>query len=278
VIEPLVIAAVLLSALIHAIWNAQVKTSPDRFATLASIRIVGIAVGAVLAISAPLPKPESWPWLCSAAAMHYVYYYCMLNTYRLGDFGQVYPIARGSAPLVVAVVTLITASEPLPASTLTAIALMSCGIMLLSLSKASFKAVAFALAMGVTIALYSYLSGRGIRLAGSTLAYMGWLEMLASIGLLMMASLPTYRKRVESYIRSNVVTALLAGVLSVGGYIIALWAMSSTVIAGVVALRETSALFGAIIGAYVLKEGFPLRRVFAAVLVVAGVLLLVFFD
>jgi drug/metabolite transporter (DMT)-like permease len=268
--EPLIIALVLCSALVHAIWNAQVKGSGDRFATLVAIRCAGTIFGLTVLPFVPLPAPASWPFLLGAAACHYVYYAFMLNAYRVGEFSQVYPIARGSAPLLVALLTLIFANEALPASTLMAIGLMSAGIALLASGGRGIEPVFYAIGTGVTIAAYSYLSGRGIRLAGNNLSYMASLEVLASVGMVALG-FTAMRKRVIAYLVPQWPTALTAGVLSVGGYMIALWAMTHASIAGVVALRETSALFGALIGAYFMKEGFGARRVLAAALVVIGI-------
>jgi drug/metabolite transporter (DMT)-like permease len=265
-----IIALVLCSAVIHAIWNAQVKGSSDRFATLVAIRCAGTLFGLVVLPFVPWPAAESWPFLLGAAACHYVYYAFMLNAYRVGEFSQVYPIARGSAPLLVALLTLIFANEPLPQSTLLAIGLMSSGIALLASGGRGIEPVLYALGTGVTIATYSYLSGRGIRLAGHPLSYMASLEILASVGMVLLG-FTTMRRRVMAYLVPQWRTAIIAGVLSVGGYAIALWAMTHASIAGVVALRETSALFGALIGAYVLKEGFSGRRIMAACLVVVGI-------
>ncbi len=268
--EPWVIGLVLCSALVHAIWNAQVKGSSDRFATLVAIRCAGIAFGAIILPFVPWPAAASWPYLIGAAACHYVYYAFMINAYRVGEFSQVYPIARGSAPLIVALLTLLFASEALSSSTLLAIALMSAGIVLLASGGRGVEPVLYALGTGVTIAAYSYLSGQGIRLAGNNLSYMASLEVLASIGMIVLG-FTTMRQRVVAYLVPNWKSAVIAGFLSVGGYMIALWAMTQASIAGVVALRETSALFGAFIGAYFMKEGFGIRRIFAAALVVTGI-------
>jgi drug/metabolite transporter (DMT)-like permease len=268
--EPLIIGLVLCSALIHAIWNAQVKGSSDRFATLVAIRCAGIIFGLTVLPFVSWPASASWPFLLGAAACHYVYFGFMLNAYRVGEFSQVYPIARGSAPLLVALLTLVFANEPLPSTTLMAIGLMSAGIALLASGGRGIEPVLYAMGTGITIAMYSYLSGRGIRLAGNNLSYMASLEVLTSVGMVVLG-FTAKRKRVIAYLVAQWPTAIIAGVLSVGGYMIALWAMTHASIAGVVALRETSALFGALIGAYFMKEGFGTRRIMAAALVVIGI-------
>jgi drug/metabolite transporter (DMT)-like permease len=272
----MVYLAVLASAMIHAVWNAMLKSSGDRVITLVAIRCVGLAFGLAVVPFVPLPAPAAWPYLLLAAAIHYVYFWFMIKAYEQGDFSQVYPIARGSAPLIVVVMTLLSATEPIPTKQLIAIGVMTSGLCLLASTKgASVRPVLYALATGASIAAYSYFSGVGIRLSGSRWAYVGWLEVLVSSGMVVWGGL-LLRTRLFSYWQTNWRQGLTAGVLSVGGFLIALWAMSVATIAAVVAVRETSALFGALIGAWVFKEGFAVKRVVAAALVVAGIGVLVF--
>ncbi len=253
----------------------MLKSSGDRLMTMVAIRFVGFVVGVSLVFAMPLPNAAAWPYVLAAASVHYVYFFLLLNAYKVGDFSQVYPIARGSAPLIVALLTVLFAPEPIAPSALIAILIMTVGIMLLSSTKgAGVKPVLFALGTGVTIALYSYLSGVGIRLSGSRWAYVGWLEFLFSLGFVVYG-LTGLRARTMSYWSANWKQGLIAGVLSTGGYMIALWAMSVATIAAVVAMRETSALFGALIGAFVFKEALVTKRIFSAALVVLGIAVLV---
>ncbi len=253
----------------------MLKSSGDRLMTLIAIRCVGFVLGLFLVLTTPLPNPAAWPYVITAGLTHYLYFWFLFNAYKAGDFSQVYPIARGSAPLIVALLTVLFAIEPLAANTIVAIIVMTVGIMLLSSAKgAGFKPVLFALGTGVTIAFYSYLCGVGIRLSGSRWSYIGWLELIYSVGLVTWG-FTGLRDRQLAYWQSHWKQGLTAGVLSVGGYLIALWAMSVATIAAVVAVRETSALFGALIGAVVFKEALATRRIMAAILVVVGIALLV---
>ena len=242
---------------------------------LASIRLVGLLAGLGVAAVVPLPSVESVPFLLAAATVHYAYYALMLNAYRVGDMSQVYPIARGVAPLLVALLAAAFAGELLGPLSALAVLVLSIGIFLLALSGhgANRKAVLFALLTGVAIAGYSFLSGVGIRRSGALLGYIAWLEIATGVG---MASVAYVRRRtvLAAFARTQWRSGLIAGLLSVAGYGIALWAMSVLAMAPVVALRETSVVFAAIIGSVFLREGFAARRVAAAATVLAGIVLL----
>ena len=253
----------------------MVKSSSDRLLMLASIRVVGLLAGVVVAGLAPLPAAESIPFLIAAAAVHYLYYALMLNAYRVGDMSQVYPISRGIAPLLVAFLASLFAGELLGPLSALAVLFISVGISLLAWSGRTLnrKAVCFALLTGVAIAGYSFLSGVGIRKSQSLLGYIAWLEIATGVGMVSVAYVRKKSVLVE-FARTKWQSGLIAGLLSVTGYAVSLWAMSVLALAPVVALRETSVVFAAIIGSIFLREGFAGRRVSAAAVVVAGIVLL----
>ncbi|HUR42040.1 MAG TPA: DMT family transporter, partial [Verrucomicrobiae bacterium] len=268
-------AAVLIAAIAHASWNAIVKSSADRLLTLTSIRIVGLVAGLVVASLVPAPSAQSVPFLLAAAAFHYLYYASMLKAYSVGDMSQVYPISRGIAPPLVALLAAALAGEVLGPLSNLAVLILSAGILSLALSGRSIngKAVVFALLTGVAIAAYSFLSGLGVRQSASLLGYVAWLEIATGVGMVAVAF--ARRKPVlGQFIRTQWRSGLVAGLLSVSGYAIALWAMSELPLAPVVALRESSVVFGVIIGWVLLREEFGGRRVAAAGAVLAGIFLL----
>jgi drug/metabolite transporter (DMT)-like permease len=268
-------ALVLIAAAAHASWNAMVKSSGDRLLMLTSIRVVGLAAGLGVAVVVPPPAATSIPFLLGAAFVHYLYYALMLNAYRIGDMSQVYPISRGTAPLLVALLAALFAGEVMSPLATVAVVILSAGIFALAVSghAVNRKAVAYALLTGVAIASYSFLSGVGVRKSQSVLGYIAWLEMATGIG---MASVTYVRRKpvLMQFVRTQWRAGLVAGLLSVTGYGIALWAMSILAMAPVVALRETSVVFAAVIGSIVLREGFAARRITAAVAVLIGAILL----
>lgn len=267
-------AFVLLAALAHAAWNAMIKASADRLLMLAAIRSVGLLFGLAVVGFTPLPHPESWPYLFAAAAVHYAYYALLLQAYRVGDLNLVYPISRGSAPLLVAAFAAIFIGERLGPWKLAAVALVSAGILSLAFRRdvRTDGAVPYALATGAAIAGYTSLSGAGVRLSGSPLAYAGWLE-IATAGMLIVA-FARRRNAIRPFVRAHGKHGLIAGLLSVSAYATALWAMVYLPIAAVAALRETSVIFAALIGTYKLREAFGLQRLAASCAVACGVMLL----
>jgi len=275
--QPLVLyGIVLFAALAHACWNAMVKASGDRLLMLASIRAVGLAAGLAVALLVPLPSPESLPFLAAAALVHYLYYALMLGAYRVGDLSQVYPISRGVAPLLVAFLAAALGGEVLGRTATLALLFISGGIFALAIAKGRVnrQALLFALFTGIAIAGYSFLSGLGVRRSESVLGYIAWLEIATGIGMLGIAVATRERKVLGDYVRGQWRVGLLAGLLSVGGYAIALWAMSVLALAPVVALRETSVVFAALIGATFLREGHTAQRLLATLAVLLGVILL----
>jgi len=187
-------ALVLVAAVAHASWNAMVKSSGDRLLMLTSIRVVGLVAGLLVASVVPLPAIQSIPFLLAAAFVHYLYYALMLNAYRVGDMSQVYPIARGIAPLLVALLAALFAGEILGPLSALAVCILSAGIFVLALSghTVNRKAVVLALSTGVAIAGYSFLSGVGVRKSESLLGYIAWLEIATGLG---MASVAYVRRK-----------------------------------------------------------------------------------
>jgi drug/metabolite transporter (DMT)-like permease len=264
-------AAVLVAALAHAVWNAMLKNSADRVLLLSAIRLVGLVAGIAAAAIAPLPSRESLPYLIGAAAIHYVYFGLMISSYRAGEMNQVYPIARGTAPLLVLLPGSWLAGEVVGSLSLLAVGLVSAGILLLASSAkpGNRKAIILAICTGVSIAGYSLLSGQGIRKSGTLLGYIAWLEISTGVGMVCFAATRS-RAVLAAFASSHWRSSLAAGMLSVSAYAIALVAMSVAPIASVVALRETSVVFAACIGALFLGESFGGRRIAASIVVMAG--------
>lgn len=264
------VAIVLLAALAHAGWNALVKAGGDGFLVLVAIRLTGLVFGVVVLAIVPWPAGPSWPWLFAAALIHYAYYVLLTNTYRLGDLSQTYPLSRGIAPLLVAVLAWL-AGETLSLAGVAGVALTAAGIAVLAhaVGSAPIKVTLFALGTGIAIAGYTTASGIGVRLAEGVLGYAATLEVLTGLGVLGYAAWdrgPRLWPQLAALGRKGP----LAGALSVGGYLVALWAMTVLPLAVVTALRETSVVFGALAGVWLLREPLGTRRVIAAAMVALG--------
>jgi drug/metabolite transporter (DMT)-like permease len=276
--DAFVFAAVLFAAACHAGWNASIKRGLDPLAATVAISL-GAALMSLFALPVVGPPArDAWPWVLASIVIHLVYFAALIESYRIGDMGQVYPIARGSAPLMTATVTTLFIGERLGLVGWLGIALLAAGVLLLSLrggrelTKLNSRAVGFALFTAVTICAYSVVDGVGARLAGSANAYSA--ALFVGIGPVMVLYAFT-RGGIPALgdTRRLWLTGLAGGALQLGSYGIAIWAMTLAPIAIVAALRETSVLFGALIAVIVLKEPLRAGRMAAAFLIVCGLVL-----
>lgn len=266
---------VLLAALGQASWNALVKNAADRLLTLAAIRCVGLtfAVTAIWFLP-PLPR-EAWPILAGTIVAHFVYWALLLMSYRLGDLSLVYPIARGLAPVLLAALAWIAIGEALTQAQIAAVALICGGIFALVIGRhGQWAAIGAAVLTAVLVGIYTFLGGLGVRVTGSVLTYLAWQELI-SCPLFLAFAIWRRRGAVLPFVRAHGLMGLGAGVVSVGGYALYMVAMKSLPLAPVTALRESSALFGAIIGTVLLRESFGIRRITAAALITVGIAVLV---
>jgi drug/metabolite transporter (DMT)-like permease len=277
--DSFVFTAVLFAAACHAGWNATIKRGLDPLATTVAISIGAAVVSLVFVPVVGLPAPAAWPWVVASVAIHLLYFAGLIESYRWGDMSQVYPIARGSAPLMTAAVTTTFIHEHLALGGWLGIALVVAGVLLLSLrggrdlAKLDRRAVGFALFTAVTICAYSVVDGVGARQAGSANAYSA--ALFVGIGPVMALYALARNGRAAIAAAARLWgTGLAGGTLQLGSYGIAIWAMTVAPIAIVAALRETSVLFGALIAVVVLKEPLRASRIGAALLIVLGLALI----
>jgi drug/metabolite transporter (DMT)-like permease len=262
------------SAIAHAVWNALVKSAGDRTLTMVAIRVAGLALGLMALPFVDWPSSESWKWLGLTAVVQFGYYALLIRSYAAGDMSVVYPLARGLAPVLTTIAAFLAIGETLSTGQIVAVVLISLGIMALSFGAgASRHAVGFALATGVAVATYSFFAGLGVRTAGTVLGFQACLEIVTGLGMVGYALLAR-RADLLGYARRHGAVGLLAGAVSVLGFLAYLVAARSLPLGPVTALRETSVIFGAVLGTIVLREGFGLRRIGAAVLVTSGIMLL----
>jgi drug/metabolite transporter (DMT)-like permease len=265
---------VLLAAIAHAAWNTMIKSAPDRVLMMAAIRLVGLVFGLAVVPFVPWPGPITWMWLGLASITTFAYYALLLHSYRIGDLNLVYPVARGSAPVLLALIAYLTIDEQLTLAEMTAIALISGGILTLIIGRSSPPmAVVCALATGTSIAGYSFLGGLGVRSSDSVFTFQAWLEILTGVGMLAF-SLAQDPRRLVASAPASWAPGFLAGILSLGGYLAFLAAAKVLPLGPVSALRECSLIFGTLIGTVLLKEAFGLRRMIGAGLVTSGVIAL----
>jgi drug/metabolite transporter (DMT)-like permease len=265
---------VFLSAVAHAIWNALLKNAGDRLLMMGAIRAVGLTYGLVMLPFVPWPSAVTVGWLTCATVAVFAYYGLLIQSYRIGDMSLVYPIARGSAPILLALIAFLTIDERLSSLQIAAVTLTSAGILMLVVGKGGDRiAIALAIATGISIAAYSFFGALGVRTSADVLGFQAWLEILTGIG---MVSFIAIRRgsAIGAFIRVHYPMGLLAGVLSVAGYLAYLAAAQILPLGPVSALRESSVIFGTVIGAIALREGFAARRIAAAIMVTSGVVAL----
>lgn len=266
---------VLLAAMLNAGWNALIKVSGDRIAVMAVVTLLGALLSSLALPFVELPDPASWPLLALAILLHTAYHFVLPVAYDHGDLGQVYPIARGSAPLLVTLGAAFFAGELLSGLPLFGVIILAVGVMALAFDQKSGlrrnpRAVLFALATGVCIASYTLVDGLGARQAGSVLGFAICLTIGDGV-LTFLIALTWKAKAIASVARTSLSAAVLAGGMQVGAYWIIIWALAHAPLGMVSALRETSVLFAALISTFLLKEGFGVWRFVSAGLIACGI-------
>ncbi len=275
----IVFLAVLFAAACHAGWNALIKIGLDPLMTTALISLGSGIVALILLPFVGMPAAASWPYLVASILIHLVYFASLIESYRTGDLGQVYPIARGAAPLMTAGVATAIVGERLAFIGWIGIVALATGVLLLSirggrdLIRIDKRAVGFALFTAMTICAYSVVDGVGVRLSGNPSAYSMCL-FVGMAAIVVLYALARSGPSVLTAMRQNWLRGLAGGGFQVMSYGIALWAMAVAPIALVAALRETSVLFGTIIAVLILKEPLRVARFAAALLIVAGLVLI----
>jgi drug/metabolite transporter (DMT)-like permease len=276
--DQFVFLAVLGAALLHAGWNSVIKSGNDPFATVTHLSLVSGTTALFFLPFVSPPGPSVWPWLALSALLHTAYRLFLIQAYKTGDLVHVYPIARGAAPLITAIGTLLLIGESIGPAGFAGVAALSLGVFLMSLRGgrlATFdrRTVGFALCSALATAGYSLVDGIGARINGSGPGFALWMFVG---NMLVMQALALALKGPEIYrsLPANWVPAVGGGIMSMSAYFIVIWAMTKAPIALVAALRETSVLFAGLISMLILKEPLTAWRAAAALVIVAGVVMM----
>ena len=273
---PVVTMMVLGAALLHASWNAIIKSSRDVMLDTALVAAGAGVLSLPLAALLPVPARESWPYLGASVAIHVGYFATLVAAYRIGDLGHAYPLMRGTAPLLVALFGIALLDERPSATMWLGILLISAGILsigLLQRGRAQLGATIWALANAVIIATYTLVDGAGARLSGTSTGYGTWMFWLQGVPFVLLVGVLRRRAALD-YAKRNWQRGLGGGFCLVSSYGIVLWAMTQAPVAAVAALRETSVIFAALLGAVFLREPFGRPRVIGACAVALGVMAL----
>ncbi len=272
------VGLVLLAAVLHASWNALIKSSVERVVAFAVIMIGGSLLSFIGTAFVSFPNSESWGYLATSVLVHYLYYTFLLLSYRVGDLSHVYPIARGVAPLLVAFGGFVFIGETLTIGAMVGVCLASLGIMSLAFDRGmpkgeNLQPVIYALGTGFFIACYTLIDGAGVRLSGDRMGYIFWLFALEGIPFTIWA-LFWRAKDVAAFVITKPFISFGGAFATTAAYGLVIFAMSNGAMAHVSALRETSTILATIIGAVVLKESFGVKRFAASVFVTLGVIIM----
>ena len=271
-----ILLAVLGSAFLHALWNALIKTGTSRLGAMVILSIAEVPIGLAVAAFRPLPAPQVWKWVLMAGCAHFFYKFFLTYAYDRGDLSRVYPIARGAAPLIVAVFGSVLLADQLTVHEFAGIAVLGCGILLMAqgifAQGENRRMLPFALGSACATATYTMLDGTGARVAGDAIAYVAWVfvadGLFFATGMLAFKGLDALPRDARAW-----GTGILAAAASYGAYAVSVWAMTRAPIAVVAAVRETSILFAVLIGWLVFGEAMTKGKALAACVIVGGVIL-----
>jgi len=273
-----VFLAVMAAAAMHAGWNALLKGGGDPFDSMARISAAGGVIAVIGVGFVKWPVAAAWPWIALSWVLHAIYRYFLISAYRAGDLSHVYPIARGTAPLLTAAGTALLIGEMLSPTGYAGVAALATGVLLMSMKGSrdgSFErhAVGYALATASMICAYTIVDGYGSRVNGSAASFILW-EMLGNAVIMAATALAVRGPSVYRELKTQWPAAFGAAAMSTTAYIIATWAMTKAPIALIAALRETGVLFAALIGVLFLGEPMTRWRWSAAAIIVGGVVML----
>ena len=273
--------AVILAAFLHATWNAMVKNEENKYLAVTAIVLGHVPASVFIILLTPFPSIESIPFIILSALMHNGYNWYLLSAYKFGDLTKVYPIARGTAPILVTIVSLIFLGVALSNFEVLGIFIISLGILSLSFQGAkSLKnrpAVIYALVTGFFIMGYSITDGYGARVSNSFLSYMGWVFILNAFSFPLILKINDKSEVITKIFKEGKKIFFIGGTLSYIVYGIVVWGFTQAPIALVTALRETSIIFALLIGTLFLNEKFTLLKVIATFVIFFGVALLKFY-
>lgn len=271
-----VFLAVLGAAFLHALWNALIKLGTSKVGGMVILSIVEVPIGlTVIAFAAPI-DPAAIPWVIAAGCTHFAYKFFLTYAYDRGDLSRVYPIARGAAPMVVALVGAAFLSDAVSGQEYVAIAVLAAGILLMArgvfASGEDRRLLPFALGSALATATYTLIDGMGARVSGAPVAYVAWVFVadgtFFTVGMLLLRGWDVIPRNWQAWRMGAVASAA-----SYGAYAVSIWAMTMAPIAVVAALRETSILFAVLIGWLVFGEKMTGEKAVASLVIVAGVML-----
>lgn len=274
-----IIAVVLLAALCHASWNFLVKRAEDPYLGMTAVVLGHVPFGIFAVLLSPSVGSAAWPYIIFGVLLHCGYQFFLLNSYRYGDLSQVYPLARGSAPLITAVISILIIGERYDGYQIAALFIIGAGIISLAFSTIGREAgrqstsVVLAIITAGFISSYSIVDGMGARIGGTSLGFYGYLTVINGIvftGIIYI----TQPGVVTRVVKHHIFETLFGGGISFLAYGLVIWSFTKAPIALVAALRETSVIFAVLLGVLVLKERLTWLKICAVLITLTGIILL----
>lgn len=266
---------VLISAFMHASWNAVVKSSNDRLSAMAMVDIVAFIVALTAVPFVEVPVLEVWGLIMLSVMVNLFYRYFLIQAYHYGDFGQVYPLVRGLPPLLVVIFAAVWLGESLSVQGTLGVVILSLGVLSLLQVTERWRAPGNALAAGVCVALYTVIDAQGVRSSQGVLSYLVYFTLVLSVPIPLFAA-RNRRVALRLHLKEQWRMSVFGGLTYCAAYALVLWAMTLDNVGKIAALRESSVIIGAVIATLLFKESFGRRRLIAAVTVTLGILMIKF--
>ena len=267
---------ILLATVMHAIWNAMVKHHPDKVIAVLAIVLGHIPLALFCIIYFPLPGKEALPYIIASVIAHQGYQWYMINSYKVGDYTNVYPIFRGFGPLLATLISLIFLGVVFKIATIISILFICVGIMVLGLfgskDKNQFEIIKYALLTGSFISLYSLIDGYGARVSASSISYISFSFLFSALLFPIILKLNKHENIISKVFKDAKMIFWVGGSISFVIYVIVVWGFTKAPIPLVAALRETSIFFSIFIGYFFLKETINLKKIISILLIVIGVI------
>jgi len=274
--ENIVFLLVLLSAVLHAIWNSMASKYKNKNVSIPAIVYGHVPACVVAVIILPMPSIESFPYIFLSALIHQGYQNFLLTAYQTGKFTTVYPVARGFGPLVATVISVIFLGVYLKVFTLLSILLISTGVIFIGLFSKSviknYKILYTSLATGIFIGIYSVVDGYAARISGSAISYMSWVFILSALFFPVVLKLRKQKNILKKTLTEGKFVFWVGGFFSYIAYVITVWAFTKAPIPMVSALRESSIIIAIFIGYFYLKEKINIYKIFSILLIFVGVI------
>ena len=267
---------VLFATVMHAFWNGMVKKHPDKIVAVSGIVFGHVPCSIAAIIFLPRPSVESIPYIILSVVIHQGYQWFLLRSYQIGDLTKVYPIARGSGPLVATIISILFLGLILDNLIILSILFICLGVMMFGIfdkpNKNNSKIIQYSLFTGFFIGLYSLVDGYGARVSLSAISYISWSFLINAFVFSMLLSFKNQKNLLKKVMNKGKQIFWIGGTLSYAIYVIVVWGFTKAPIPMVGALRETSIFFSIFIGYFFLKEKITPTKIFSIILIVSGVI------